>query len=136
MNTIKCLGLIAISLTLTVGLFACDKQNPAETAGKKIDQAVEKAGQKMDEASKKMGEQSDKVAGALEDTEITVKAKAAILAEPGLKVLQINVDTAKGIVTLSGSVDSQQNSNRAKEIAGAVAGAREVDNRLVVKAPS
>ena len=136
MNILRRFVLVAVSMIFTVGLLACDKQNSAETAGKKIDQAAEKAGQKMDEASKKLGEQSDKVAEAFDDTAITAKAKAAILAEPGLKVLQINVDTTKGVVTLSGSVDSQQKSDRAKEIAGAVAGVREVENRLIVKSPS
>jgi len=58
---------------------------------------------------------------------------SAIFAEPGLKTLQISVDTVKGVVTLSGSVDSQASSNRTKELASAVAGVRDVENRLVVK---
>ena len=87
----------------------------------------------MDEASTKLGEQSDKAGEALDDAAITAKVKAAILAEPGLRVLQINVDTTKGVTTLSGSVDSQQNSDRAKEIAGAVVGVKGVENRLAVK---
>ena len=95
MHTVRHVALVAISMALTVGLLACEKQNSAETAGKKIDEAAEKAGQTMDEASKKLGEQGNKVAQALDDTAITVKAKAAIFAEPGLKVLQINVDTTK-----------------------------------------
>jgi len=125
--------LVGVSITFTVGLLACEKQHPAETAGKKIDQAAEKAGEKMGEASKKLSEQMDKAGEVLDDAAITTKVKAAILAEPGLKVLQINVDTTKAVVTLSGLVDSQQNSDRAKEIAGAVAGVKGVENRLVVK---
>ena len=80
-----------------------------------------------------MGEQSAKAGVAIDDTEITTKVKAAIFAEPGLKTLQISVDTVKGVVTLSGSVDSQASSNRTKELASAVAGVRDVENRLVVK---
>lgn len=131
--------LAGAAMILAVGLAACDKQHPAETAGKSIDQATKKVGDKMDEASKKLGEQSGKAgeageAGeALDDAAITAKVKAAILAEPGLRVLQINVDTTKGVTTLSGSVDSQQSSDRAKEIAGAVAGVKGVENQLVVK---
>lgn len=120
-------------MILAVGLAACDKKHPAETAGRSIDQTAEKAGDKMDEAAEKLGEQSDKAGAALDDTAITAKVKAAILAEPGLRVLQINVDTVKGVTTLSGSVDSQQSSDRAKEIAGAVAGVTGVENQLVVK---
>ena len=108
--------LAGVSMILAVGLAACDRSNLAESTGKKADQAAEKAGEAIDDAA------------------ITTKVKAAVLAEPGLKVLQISVDTTKGVVTLSGSVDSQLNSDRAKEIAGAVAGVKEVENRLVVKA--
>lgn len=117
---------IGISMLFAVGLAACGKPGPAETAGKKIDQTVDEAGQKMSETS-------DKAGVAMDDTAITAKVKAAILAEPGLKTLQISVDTVKGVVTLSGSVDSQASSDRAKTLAGAVAGVRDVENHLVVK---
>jgi hyperosmotically inducible protein len=118
--------LIGVSILLVAGLAACNKPGPAETAGKKIDQTADKVGEKM-------GEQSAKAGVAIDDTEITTKVKAAIFAEPGLKTLQISVDTVKGVVTLSGSVDSQSNSNRAKELAIAVAGVNGVENRLAVK---
>ena len=117
---------VSISMLFAVGLAACNKPGPAETAGKKIDQTVDEAGQKMSETS-------DKAGVAMDDTAITAKVKAAILAEPGLKTLQISVDTVKGVVTLSGSVDSQASSDRAKTLAGAVAGVRDVENHLVVK---
>ena len=120
------LTLIGVSMLLVVGLAACNKPGPAETAGKKIDQTAEKVGEKM-------GEQSAKAGVAIDDTEITTKVKAAIFAEPGLKTLQISVDTVKGVVTLSGSVDSRSNSDRAKQLASAVAGVRDVENRLTVK---
>ena len=113
-------------MIFVVGLAACDKPGPAEEAGRSIDQAVEKADDKMDEASHKAGDTFD-------DAAITAKIKAAILAEPGLKVLQINVDTMHGVTTLTGSVDSQHSMDKAKEIARAVAGVKEVENKLVVK---
>ena len=69
----------------------------------------------------------------MDDTAITAKVKAAVFAEPGLKTLQISVDTIKGVVTLSGSVDSKSNSDSAEELAGAVAGVRDVENELVIK---
>ena len=118
--------LISISMLFVVGLAACDKPGPAETAGKKLDQTADKVGEKL-------GEQGAKAGVAIEDTEITAKIKAAIFAEPGLKTLQISVDTVKGVVTLSGSVDSLRSSDRAKALAGAVAGVKEVENRLVLK---
>ncbi len=129
--------LIGISMLLVVGLAACDKPGPAETAGKKIDQTAETAGQKIGEAADTVGEkmdaQGEKAGVAIEDAEITAKIKAAIFAEPGLKTLQISVDTVKGVVTITGSVDSQANSDLAKTLAGAVDGVKDVENRLVLK---
>lgn len=148
MKVLENLKLIGISSLLVVGLSACEKPGPAETAGKKIDQTVEEAGKKIDqtveEAGKKMGEatdtvaekmaeQSEKAGVAIDDAEITAKVKAAIFAEPGLKTLQISVDTVKGVVTLSGSADSLASSDRAKALAGAVVGVRKVENRLALK---
>lgn len=133
MKIAKTLLVASTSIILAVALAACDKPGPAEKAGKSIDNAIEKTGDKMEDASKKLGEQSEKAGEAIGDAALTAKVKAAILAEPGLKVLQINVDTTNGVTTLSGSVDSQKSSERAKEIAGAVAGVKEVENKLVVK---
>ena len=43
---------------------------------------------------------------AVDDATITTKVKSAVFAEPGLKTLQIGVDTKDGVVTLSGTVDT------------------------------
>lgn len=126
MKTLANLKLIGMSVLLIAGLAACDKPGPAETAGKKIDQTA-------DEAGNKMSVTADKAGMAIDDAEITTKVKAAIFAEPGLKSLQISVDTVKGVVTLSGSVDSLPNSDKAKALASAVAGVKDVENRLVLK---
>ena len=137
MNALKNLKLLGSSILLVVGLAACDKPGPAETAGKKIDQAVDDAGKQVGAASEKvaikMAEQSEKAGVAINDAEITTKVKAAIFAEPGLKTLQISVDTVNGVVTLTGSVDSQANSDRAQALAGAVDGVSRVENRLALK---
>ena len=139
MKTIENFKLIGVSLLLVVGLAACDKApGPAETAGKKIDQTAESASKKLgdtaDKVGDKMSEQSARTGVVMDDAEITAKVKAAIFAESGLKTLQISVDTVKGVVTLTGSVDSAANSDRAKALAGAVAGVKDVDNRLVAAA--
>ncbi len=137
MKVIKKFTSIGISMLLVVGLTACDKPGPAETAGKKIDktagEASKRIGEAADEVGKKLSEQGEKASATVDDAEITTKIKAAIFAEPGLKTLQISVDTIKGVVTLSGSVDSSPSSDRAKALAGAVAGVREVKNQLVIK---
>lgn len=69
----------------------------------------------------------------IDDTTITTKVKAEIFNDPMLKVLQINVESYKGVVQLSGFVDSRQAIERAVQIAGAVEGVKGVENSLVVK---
>ena len=49
----------------------------------------------------------------IDDTVITTKVKAAIVNEPTLKAAEINVETFKGVVQLSGFVSSQANVNDA-----------------------
>lgn len=136
MNTPQSFKLIGITLLLATSLAACDKPGPAETAGKNIDRSMDQAGQKIsdtvDKVEIKMGEQSNKAGVAMDDAGITAKIKAAYFAESGLKTMQISVDTIKGEVTLSGSVNSQANSDMAKAMAGAVAGVSRVNNNLVV----
>lgn len=67
------------------------------------------------------------------DSTITTKVKSAILMDSSLKVLQINVETFKGEVQLSGFVDSQQNASKAAEVARSVKGVVSVKNDLIVK---
>jgi osmotically-inducible protein OsmY len=69
----------------------------------------------------------------IDDTTITTKVKAEIFNDPMLKVLQINVESYKGIVQLSGFVDSKHAAERATEVAEAVDGVKGVKNSLVVK---
>ncbi len=69
----------------------------------------------------------------VDDSAITTKVKAAILNEPSLKVFQINVETFKGEVQLSGFVDSSQSVNKAGEVARSVKGVQSVKNNLIVK---
>lgn len=135
MNIFKKIMPIGVALAFATAVIACNKPGPAETAGKNIDETAENAGQKLDQAKESFGEKTETVGEIADDSAITTKVKAAIYAEPGLRSLQFNVSTVQGEVTLSGSVDSQQNSDRAKEIAGAVAGVKDVENHLVVKSP-
>ena len=69
----------------------------------------------------------------VDDSAITTKVKAAILNEPSLKVFQINVETFKGAVQLSGFVDSAQSVKKAGEVARSVKGVKSVKNNLIVK---
>ena len=69
----------------------------------------------------------------VDDSVITTKVKAAILDEPTLKSAEINVETFKGIVQLSGFVSSQSNVDKAIVVAQQVGGVRSVKNDMRVK---
>jgi osmotically-inducible protein OsmY len=69
----------------------------------------------------------------IDDTVITTKVKAAIFNEPGLKSAEINVETFKGVVQLSGFVSSQANVSKAVELARGVRGVQSVKNDMRVK---
>jgi len=69
----------------------------------------------------------------VDDSVITSKVKAAILGEPGLKVSEINVETYKGVVQLSGFVSSRADINGAVRVASAVGGVKSVTNGMQVK---
>ena len=69
----------------------------------------------------------------IDDTVITTKVKAAIFNEPSLKSAEINVETFKGAVQLSGFVSSPANINRAVEITRGVSGVTSVRNDMRLK---
>src|SRR5690348_835622 len=69
----------------------------------------------------------------VDDTVITTKVKAAIFDEPSLKSAEINVETFKGVVQLSGFVRSSANESTAVEVARNVAGVKSVKNDMRLK---
>ena len=69
----------------------------------------------------------------LDDSVITSKVKAAIFSEPSLKVLQINVETTKNVVQLSGVVSTKAEMDKAVAVTRSVGGVRSVRNDLQLK---
>ncbi len=69
----------------------------------------------------------------IDDAVITTKAKAAILNTPTLKATEINVETFKGRVQLSGFVNSQADINKAVEVTKGISGVTSVKNDMRLK---
>ena len=69
----------------------------------------------------------------VDDSVITTKVKTMLASDDFLKSFEISVETYKGIVQLSGFVDSQKAVDRAGEIARGVSGVKSVKNSLIVK---
>ena len=68
--------------------------------------------------------------GYVDDSVITTKVKAAIFNEPTLKSAEVNVETFKGVVQLSGFVSTQANIQKAVEVTRNVAGVTSVKNDM------
>jgi osmotically-inducible protein OsmY len=69
----------------------------------------------------------------LDDSVITTRVKTAVFNEETLKSSEINVETYKGVVQLSGFVSSQADINKAIEIARGVKGVTSVQNNMQLK---
>jgi osmotically-inducible protein OsmY len=69
----------------------------------------------------------------VDDSVITTKVKAAIFNEPSLKSAEINVETFKGAVQLSGFVSSQAAISKAVAVTRSVGGVTSVKNDMRVK---
>ena len=70
---------------------------------------------------------------ALENGALTTKIKAKMALDDSVKALGINVDTADGVVTLTGAVHSEAERTRAVQLARETNGVRSVTDRLVVR---
>ncbi|MGI4842571.1 MAG: BON domain-containing protein [Janthinobacterium lividum] len=69
----------------------------------------------------------------VDDAMITTKVKAAFAADPTVKATEVNVETYKGDVQLSGFVAEPRDAQRAVEIARGVKGVTSVKNDIRVK---
>ena len=76
---------------------------------------------------------SDTTGEYVDDTAITTKVKGALLGDNAVKSFEIKVETVKGVVQLSGSVDTSDQKSAAGKDASAVSGVKDVKNDLVVK---
>jgi len=118
-------AIAAIALT-TAG---CNRQS-GDTTGRATS---DKMATTTDRTPTTTNRTTNETAAPVDDAAITTKVKTAVLAEPGLKSLQINVDTKDAVVTLSGTVDSPELKSRAVQIAQGVQGVKSVNDNLSVK---
>ena len=103
MNTLKILTAL-VATTMLLGTLGCASTRTHEGTGQYVD-----------------------------DTVITTKVKSAILGEPGLKVSEVNVETFKGVVQLSGFVSSRSDIDSAMRLARNVDGVKSVKNDMQLK---
>lgn len=69
----------------------------------------------------------------IDDSSITVKVKAAFVKDPLIKAFDVSVETFKGVVQLSGFVNTAAEKEQAGKVAATINGVTEVKNNIVVK---
>ena len=70
---------------------------------------------------------------AVGDAALTAKVKTALIADPDVKALRIDVDTKDGVVSLNGTADQRSNADKAVAIAKRIEGVKSVEDHLTVK---
>lgn len=73
------------------------------------------------------------VGETIDDATITTRVKTAFINDPTVGALRIDVDTFKGVVTLSGRVKSKEEENKAIQIARSIRGVTDVKSTLQIE---
>lgn len=109
----------------------------ASAVVQKTENMMDRAGDKTRAATSSTAASTDraahKTAAVASDSVITTKVKASIFAEPALKSMGIHVDTEKGVVMLSGFVNSKAEADKAVSAAKTVQGVTNVNSAIKVK---
>jgi hyperosmotically inducible protein len=105
-----------------------------EKAGKQIDQAINNSEKRIEAAKDAVVGTGKETGEYLDDSMITAKLKTALLNDDFLKLSPIEVTTVNGVVTLRGTVDSEQLVGRAIGLANSQEHVKSVQNQLTIKA--
>lgn len=109
----------------------------AATTAQKTDNALDRAGADTRQAAAitadKTSDATAKTRVAASDTAITAKVKAGLVKVPNLDSLAVHVETEKGVVMLSGFVDSKAQADQAVQVAKGVDGVTSVKSAIKVK---
>ena len=93
----------------------------------RVDQNEKVAEEKLEE---RKGHES--IGEAVDDSGITAKVKLAFAKDPAVRAYRIDVDTNKGVVTLSGAVKDEKEAKRAIAVAESIEGVKQVNSVLTI----
>jgi osmotically-inducible protein OsmY len=109
----------------------------AHTVAQKTENALDRSGDESRQATSTSADKTHDAAAktrvAASDTAITTKVKAGLVKEPNLESLGIHVETEKGVVMLSGFVNSKEEADKAVKVAKSVDGVTKVKSAIKVK---
>ncbi|HEV7799894.1 MAG TPA: BON domain-containing protein [Burkholderiales bacterium] len=120
-------GRIALALLCGGALGACDRQHEVRAP----DVEDHARARQVEAATQRVIGHPGEV---LDDATVTAKVKTALIAEPGLRALEIDVNTRDNVVTLNGTASSQAIRDDAERIALETSGVKQVKNNLTIKA--
>jgi osmotically-inducible protein OsmY len=134
----KTVAATAVEKTKEVARAAVEKtREVGATVAQKTENAVDRAGDKTRDTAvtttHKTDNALDNTGLAASDTAITTKVKAGLVKEPNLESLGIHVETEKGVVMLSGFVNSKTEADKAVKVAKGVDGVTTVKSAIKVK---
>lgn len=118
---------LGAALVLAFLVSGCDRAEQ-DRAAARAENAVERVGQLARETGREVGL-------AAGDAGVTTRVKAALIGDPGVNGVDVNVGTSQGHVTLEGRLPDQAQIERAAKIARGIDGVKSVDNRLTVGRP-
>lgn len=112
-------------------------ERAAETAAEKTRTGAQRAADRTKAAAATVAQKTERAAETVvaktADSVITTKVKADIFKEPDLKAMAIHVETEKGVVMLSGFVESKADADKAVRVARSVEGVTDVQSAIKVK---
>lgn len=107
--------------------------NAAKLDTLQLDKSMETTASDTSQGNIVVAEKKSTVGNVIDDSIITTKAKAKILATEDLKILQISVETHQGEVILSGFVDNEAAKMKAEEVVSKIEGVKSVKNGLEIR---
>jgi osmotically-inducible protein OsmY len=140
MKHVSRIAAFALASGLALLATGCDRKpadQPANatspTTGEKMDNAIDNTKQATQDLGNTLEQKADQAGQAIDDATITTSIKGKYLADDTLKGLDISVETDHGVVTLTGTVQSDSAKELATKIAQGVEGVASVNNQLTVK---
>lgn len=130
-NSVKyLLCVIALGAAIT----GCDRRDADQSGTQSSGATSSPRSESMSSGERSSGAStSGSAERAIDDSVITTKAKSALLADTTVKGTDINVETNRGIVSLSGMVDNDRQRDRAASIVRGIDGVKSVENKMTVK---
>ncbi|MDT8407828.1 MAG: BON domain-containing protein [Methylococcales bacterium] len=105
-----------------------------EKAGQAIDKAINNTGKQLADAKESVVDAAGTAGEFVDDAVITTRIKALMIKDEFLKASAIEVTTVNGVVTLKGTVDSEQWVGRAIDLVNSQRGVKSVQNELMINA--